>query len=236
MVAMNLRQSQEQQAKRDLWNNRRLAEENVVFCIRGSDLVDSPFHNGLLQWELPIFFVADRKRQTMKLWLSSTQHDKEALPTKWDDLLSGVSEWPCHNVRLIMNVPGNAQKGYHFEFGEAEPDACPCKHFASHSEVTVAAATALPEAQIVEGSIADVDQILSGMGFEPSPPATEAQKRKLLAGATALKASNIAFDPGNLETMTSGEAETRIANLTAQLDALRVAWMQKSAIATTDKL
>ena len=212
-----------------LWNNRRLAETGVVFCIRKMDLVSNPFDtHGGVQWEGTVAFLWEHKKQTCRVWFGSSQANQDLEPTRWDELFRQDVEWPAHNYQLRFIVQGDPKKGYLLVWNELSDSLCPCVQFAQvqvkEAPLQIVAPNKPP--QLIEAEV------------EPSTqrPATDAQKRKLLSGSTLLKTKGIVFDPGDMDTMSEYLASERIKVLDTQVQALRQEWIQQTAIQGTDKL
>lgn len=234
-----LRQSSEKaSADNGIWTKERFASEKVVLCFRGADVVDSQYG---MQWEVRVFALAGKHRISQKVWFASTMGSKDLPATKWDDLFSGCSEWPEHNVLLAFNAykkdgSPDLQKGYHLEFLERTTGQCPCAQFRILSEPKVAALpapTSRPSAleQDTDTYVDGVAEILDGYGFEPEPaPLTEQTKHKLLLASASLKATyGVIVDPGDIDTMTESAGQQRLL-------ALRQQWQSASVAQGTDKL
>ena len=220
-------QEQEKQRKEEAgWNNERFALNQVIFCIRSIDLVTSPFgKHGELQYELQVWFVWEKKKQTAKQWFSSNEHDADLEPTYYDKLFRRGIDWPAHNFQLAYNVPGDKTKGYHFVWMERNNADCPCSAFKSVRVTEVAGQ--LPAGPVnlshLDATAIESESVLTGEGFEPSPPATEEQKTALLKASTLMMSTfGKRIDPGDLDTITSAQAEQRLIEM-------RLQWASESA-------
>jgi len=240
------KQQEEQHRQEAFWNNQRLAEEHIVFCMRRIDLVSNPFgKNGEVQWEATSAFVYKGKKTTARHWFSSTQHDQALAPTRWDELFRQNPDLPVHNYRLDFIVPGDSRKGYRLVWTGQADATCPCAAFISPVRI-VESTLVLPvptthydqmeyDAQIKR--LADQTRNEEAAAVSPTllppetaTPLTEATRHKLLVAVASFKAAyNVAIDPGDVDILSEEQAQQ-------QLLLLRQQWQAQTAIAATDKL
>ena len=227
------------EAAADKWDKARLYHERVVFCIRTIEEGDNPFFDATKDnspptiFQMVIGFVWDGRKNSIQQTYRVTPEMR---------ILVRNHPRPWHNMTFARYQTKTGSYGY--ELKQVTKDSSACLWERAHVQAGSVRVAAPAPLQIEPGNVVEamttavhaattdaeqIDAILTGMGFEPSGPATDAQKRQILAYTASLKAnSGIAVNPGNLDEMNEAEAALLLAELEPQMQAQRQRWIQAS--------